>query len=155
LGAHVRGAVEDAALQRPLGARIDILGRERSFRLRHLADRFLEVALLGLAAVEDAGLVEMDVRLDEAGRHHPPAESKLASFGCKWRLDGGDAGLVDAEVDRRATGPTDNARAAQDQIHDLIPYPRLAAASSARRALVAAASTLRLSSSIRPVNTTP
>ena len=59
--------------------------------------------------------------LDEAGRDQPPAEIELAAVGGKPRLDGGDAALVDADIDRRAAGPAGNAGAAQDQVHGAIP----------------------------------
>jgi hypothetical protein len=62
----MRRAVENAFFQRALGAIVDILRREILLRLRDLSDCFLEIAFVGLAAIEDRGLVEMNVRFDQA-----------------------------------------------------------------------------------------
>ena len=104
--AHVHRAVRDAALQRAFGARVDVLGGEVLLRLGDFADRLFEVALLGLAAVEDVRLVEMDVRLDERRRDEPAAEIHRAAFCGELRLDRRDPAAIDADVEcRAASGP--------------------------------------------------
>ena len=116
LRAHVRRAVEDRPLQRDLGAGVDVLGREQLLLPGHLADRLLQVAALGLAASQDARLVEVDVGLDEARRHQATAEVEGLTVGGELRLNDGDAALVDADVGCDALVP-DHAGIAQDEVH--------------------------------------
>ena len=54
-------------------------------------DRFLSVPVLAIAAVENAGLVEMDVGLDEAGDHQPAVELLLRRVGVDAGGDVDDA----------------------------------------------------------------
>src|SRR4029077_3268886 len=70
----MRGAVQDGALERAAGARIDVLDGEALLGGGDVADRLLERAFLCAAAIEDAGLVEMEMRLDETGADQPAAE---------------------------------------------------------------------------------
>ncbi len=76
--AHVRGSLQDRLLEGARGPRRDILRGEARFRRGHLRDRFLE--RLGAEHGEhgDAGLVEVHVRIDQAGREEAPAEVDLA-----------------------------------------------------------------------------
>src|SRR5262249_6009161 len=114
MGTHMGGAVENAALERALGARVDILRRERRLQPRDLADGGVEIAVVGVAAIEDAGLVEMQMRLDEAGRHQPAADVELLRLGRQGRLDGGDLAARDADVGQAAVA---EACLTQDEIH--------------------------------------
>ena len=99
MGAHMHGALRDAALQRPLAARVNVLDREIALGRGGLPDGFGDGALLDHATVHDAGLVEMDMRLDQAGDHQaiarhpvparPPAGRapwrQSRSPGCRYR----------------------------------------------------------------------
>ena len=67
VSAHTHRAMGDAAFQRPLAARVNVLAREVAFGRGGFPDRFRNGALFNAAAVEDTGLVEMDMRFDEAG----------------------------------------------------------------------------------------
>ena len=73
MGAHVGRALCDAGVEHAACTRIYVLSREFPFDPRHLVDGLGEIASLRAAAVEDAGLVEMDVGLDEPGRHQTAA----------------------------------------------------------------------------------
>src|SRR5262245_41386858 len=65
MGAHLHGTAEDRHLEGPARACENILLREGAFCARGLRDRLLQRALDNAAAVDDARLVEMDMRLDE------------------------------------------------------------------------------------------
>lgn len=91
------------------------LRRETGLEPGHLADRGAEVAL-GVAAVEDAGLVEMHVRLDEARRQQLAAEIERLGLGRKARRQRDDPAARDADVDQ-PIGIGRETRVAQDQVH--------------------------------------
>ena len=74
MGAHMGGALQDRFLQRAHRAGVNIFRRKRGLGLRGFSDRFVEVALVRLNPIEDAGFIEINMRLDEAGRNQPPAE---------------------------------------------------------------------------------
>ena len=67
VGAHAHRALRDATLQRALAAVVNVLDRKIALGGRGFPNRFRDGAFLDPATVEDAGLVEMDVRLDHAG----------------------------------------------------------------------------------------
>src|SRR5262245_49111124 len=109
----------------------------------------------------------MDVRLNERGRHQAPLRVDLAAFRGEPRLDCGNALALDADVEGRAVAAEDTGKA-ENEIHGLLVMLLYSAAkpdgwrscpaecaSSARRARVTSTSTMRLSSSISPMNTTP
>ena len=79
VGAHVGGPVAEALLQGPDRALAAVLGGELPLGLRDLLDRLLEVPARRLAALEDAGLVEVDVGLDEAGPDEAPPTSRTSA----------------------------------------------------------------------------
>ena len=54
------------------------------------------------AAAEQAGLVEMDMGIDEAGQGEPAADIDLGRLAGKPRFDGGDPAAGDADIDRVA-----------------------------------------------------
>ena len=116
LRAHVRRAVEDALFQRAPRALIDIVRRKGALRLGDLPDGFFQVALLRLAAVENAGFVEMNMGLDETRRDQAPLEIDFPAIRGKPRLDRRDALSVDADVECRAVA-ADDASVAQNEIH--------------------------------------
>ena len=53
------------------------------------------------AAAEQAGLVEMDMRVDETGQGEPAADIDLGRLAGEVRFDGGDTPAGDADIDRR------------------------------------------------------
>jgi hypothetical protein len=53
------------------------------------------------AAAEQAGLVEVDVGVDETGQGEPAADVDLGRLAGEARFDGGDAPAGDADIDRR------------------------------------------------------
>ena len=74
--------------------------------------------VLWRAAVDDARLVEMDVRLDQAGTAQAPARVMLGSVSDKLVLDRRDTPIRDADVHRlaRAVGEP---RVADDEVEHL------------------------------------
>jgi hypothetical protein len=112
-------AVEDALFQRAPRALIDIVRREGALRLGDLPDGFFQMALLRLAAVENAGFVEMNMGLDETRRDQPALEIDLLGFCGKPRLDRRDAFAFYADVERRVVAAHDPG-VAQDEIHGLL-----------------------------------
>jgi len=69
------------------------------------SDGLLQAALDMPAAAEQAGLVEMDMAVDEAWQHQPPAEFDLDRLAGETRRDGGDPPAGHADVDRCRRGP--------------------------------------------------
>jgi hypothetical protein len=96
--------VEDRLFQRACRAGVYVVRRECRLRLGGFCDRFLEIAAVGRAAVHDAGLVEMDVGLDEAGRHQSVAEIDCLGVPGKLALDRDDASVGNADVGRLVLG---------------------------------------------------
>ena len=113
--AHPRGALDDGFLQRAPPALVDVVFGKGALGGCDLHDRFLQRPLLRLATIENAGFVEMDVRLDEPGRHQPPADIFARHIGGNCRCDLGDlAGRnTDIECPRAAPG---NASVAKQEI---------------------------------------
>src|SRR5215216_3664013 len=66
------------------------------------------------SAAEQAGLVEMDMRVDEAGQGEPAADIDLGPFAGKPGLDGSDTSTRDADIDRSWRGPSPGV--AEDQV---------------------------------------
>ena len=97
MGAHAHGAVADAALERAPATRIDVGLGEAVLGPRGFAHGLGDRALGGLAAVEDAGLVEMDVGLDEPGTTSRPSASSVGASQASGPLDRDDAAAGDAE----------------------------------------------------------
>ncbi len=112
--AHAHGAVQDGLFERAAGASVDVVLRERALGGGHFGDRFVERALLRSAAVEDAGLVEMDMRLDEASQHQASVEMLLRRLAAKVLRERHDAAASDPDIECLAAAC--KARIAQDEI---------------------------------------
>ena len=97
-------ALQDRLLQRPLRALIDVLGREAALGLGALGDRLFQIALVGVAAIEDAGFVEMDVGLDEAGGDQPSTEIDGFTFSRQRGCECDDLAVVDADIGKPVFG---------------------------------------------------
>jgi len=85
---------------------------------RDLAGRLGKGTVLRAAAIEDAGLVEMDVRLDEA-RHREqavPVDDLGVTRECL--ADGDDDAASDADVDAGFSRAVRDAQVLDDQIDD-------------------------------------
>ena len=102
MGAHARGAVADALLDRAGGALGDVLDREGVLDGRDALHGEMRDALgLGVAAAEDARLVEMDVGLDEARADQPAAALDLfLGAAAQPRRDRSDAAVLHADIGR-------------------------------------------------------
>ena len=85
MGAHARGAVHDRALDHAGAAGIDVLDGEIALHRGDRADGIADAAMVVAAAAEQAGLVEMDMGVDETRQHQPAVGVDLAasqaSFG--------------------------------------------------------------------------
>ena len=73
LRAHPRRAVEDALGKRTFCPGAHILDGKAAFQRRNLFHRAYLAPSFGRRAVDDAGFVEMDVRLDQPAAGHPAA----------------------------------------------------------------------------------
>ena len=56
-------------------------------------------------AAEQAGLVEMDVGVDETRQHQPPGGIDLGGLADEFWRDGGDLAAGNADIDRRHGAP--------------------------------------------------
>ena len=119
--AHARRAEEDAFFERAPGALVHVLDREALLDRGDARHGLCIAPALGRAAVDDARLVEMDVGLDKAGAEEPPGRVVILGRGRKAAFDGGDAPLLDADVDGAALGIIDEDGVSDDEIHDFAP----------------------------------
>ena len=91
-------------------ARTDVLHREVLFRRGHPGGMFGRTCLrFGRTAVQNAGLVEMDVRL------HHPRRRQLADIG--------DPTVIDDYVERSVGLPTKNRRLSKHRPHHVPRFP--------------------------------
>ena len=122
LGAHARGAVQDAFLQRAFGALVRVFIGHRVFDRRHALDRGVGGAFLRGAAVDDPRLVYMDVGLHEPRAGQAPARVVDRALCGEVRADGCDAAVLDADVDGGLAGRAiGQSGVANDEIHGGIP----------------------------------
>src|SRR5262249_44453744 len=99
LRAHARGAVLDALFERTCGARAHVLDRHVLLDRRDAFDRAELAALLRRTAVDDARLVEMDVRLDQSGASEPRVGVIDLAVSGEGPLDRDNAALLDADIE--------------------------------------------------------
>ena len=122
--AHAHGALQDRPFQRAAGALINVILAEGALGRGHLGNRFGKRPLLRFAAVEDAGLVEMNMRFDEAG------DDQLAVDVFRRRIRGNagcdvdDTPAGDGDIDGRRLTSAD-AGIAQDQVESHASEPSL------------------------------
>jgi hypothetical protein len=95
---------------------VNVLRCERGLGLRRLTDRFLKIAAIGGTPVKDTRLVEMDVRLDEAGRNEPTVDVDRLPFHIQLRCDRRDLSGHDPDVGKLSIAAAES-RVFQDQIH--------------------------------------
>ena len=99
--AHARRAVLDAALQRLARAPRDVLDRHGVLHVGHALHRVVVAAVLRRAAIDDARLVEMDMRLDQPAAAQATRGVVGRRIADEVRLDRRDAALLEADVGRR------------------------------------------------------
>ena len=113
VGAHAHGPLEDRLFQRSATALIDVLLGEGALGRRHRGNRLGERPFARMTTVENARLVEMDVRLDEARNDELAGEVLGASIRIDARSNLDDATSHHADVHGLAIS---NARTMQDEI---------------------------------------
>ena len=116
MGAQVGCALPDAHVEHAACPAGHVLFGEGALDRGDPLDRLCEIAALHFAAVEDAGLVEMDMGLDEAGRDEVAVQIKGRRVGFDGRRDGGDVPTRDADVEARIIAAGDTPTA-QNQVH--------------------------------------
>ena len=114
MGAHPGGTVHDGAFDHLCAARIDVFHREIPFHRRDRGDRLRHAAMVVAAAAKQAGLVEVDVGVDEAGQGEPAADVDLGRLAGQPWFDRGDAPAGDTDIDRDGRGS--GSRVAEDQV---------------------------------------
>ena len=117
MGADAGGALLDAVLQRRLGADVDVFdGESRLDRLHPLHVVRVAAARFRRAAVDDAGLVEMDVGLDQPAAAQAALRVMGGRIGLKPWLNGGDLAIREADVDGAVIGRSRHAGVADHVI---------------------------------------
>ena len=104
MGPHPRGALHDRLLQGAAAAFVNVVFSEILLRGGHRSDHFRHRIGAAGAAFRNAGLVEMDMRLDEA-RHHQPAIQRdvarsVARRHRRGRFYRGNAAVRNRDIDR-------------------------------------------------------
>src|SRR5262245_37714147 len=118
LRAHARRSVLDALLQRSLGARANVVDRHALLQRRDALDGAQLAAFLRRAAIDDARLVEMDMRLDQTGTGEVAPGIIDLGIGGDAALDRDDATLLHADIQWSVGGTIEQAYVANDEIHD-------------------------------------
>ena len=78
---------------------------------------------LGRADIQQPGLVQMDMRLDQPPACQPTTGVELFCIGRKSRLDRDDYSVGDADVAQLAFGMIGKLRPANDEIHATRRFP--------------------------------
>jgi hypothetical protein len=129
--ADAHGSLQDRLDQGLLGTRIDVVLGEVPLQAGNLGDRLAERAL-GRAAIENAGLVEMQVAVDEARQDQSPRRRFLPSGAAEIRADRRDDAVDDTDV-AGAVPAFGKRRVAQHQIeHGRAPVGPACGASGPR-----------------------
>ena len=115
--AHPCRAVTDAFLQRAAGTRVHILDRERVLHRSHTLHRIGLPPVLRRAAVDDAGLVQMDMRLDQAGAGETAVRVEDRAIGLQGGLDRDNPAVRYADINRRCFRRVRKSGVTDDQIH--------------------------------------
>ncbi len=96
--------MHDGAFDHFCAARVDVFHREIALHRRDRGDGLGDAAMVVPAAAEQARLVQMNMRIDEAGQSEPAADVDLGRLAGEAGLDGDDAPAADADVDRGCRG---------------------------------------------------
>src|SRR5262249_49716129 len=114
---HPRGAVPDAFFQRAAGAFVNILDAEACLHRRDTLHRVGLPTVFRWAAVDDVGLVEVDVRLHQAATGGAAARRDTRPVRVQRWLDRDDGAGVHADIDCRCVGCRRQPYVADDQVH--------------------------------------
>src|ERR1700759_5444590 len=117
MGAHTHRAMGDTTFQRAFAARVNVLDGEVAFGRRGFLDSFRDRALFNAAAVEDTGLVEMNMRLDQAGDDQAASSIQFWGTHFESRRNSDDGGALEADIDGTQLTCQQNAGATNDQVH--------------------------------------
>ena len=105
-------------------ARTDVLHHEVLFRRGHPGGMFGRTCLrFGRTAVQNAGLVEMDMRLHHARRRQLAAEANLLARRRDGFADIGDPTVIDDYVERSVGLPAKNRRLSKHRPHRVPRFP--------------------------------
>ena len=114
MGPHVRGAVDNRALDHAGAAGIDVFDGEIALHGGYRADGIADAAMVVAAAAEQAGLVEMDMGVDETGQHQLAADVDLGRLAGQFWRDCSDLSAGYPDIDRRCHSP--HRGVAEDQV---------------------------------------
>ena len=117
MGAHAHRAIRDTSLQSSLAPCVNVLAGKVAFGGRGFPYRLGDRALFDPAAVENAGLVEMDVRLDHAGDHETARGIQFATVSMQSRGYRRNRRAANADVDDAKLAPLQRAGVTNDEIH--------------------------------------
>ena len=118
MGPHPRRAVLDAVFQGGAGALVNVFLGKGVLDGGDARDGVGVAAVLGRAAVDDAGLVQVDVGFHQSGAGQMACRIVFRRVGGETSRDRDDLAARDADIDRRAAG---QARVADDQVH-AVPF---------------------------------
>src|SRR5262249_23922595 len=117
LRTHACRAVEDALDEGALGPGAHVFFGKAGLQRRDLSHRADLAPGLGRTAVDDARLVEMDVRLDQPAADEAPTRVVDLAHPCDPALDRDDLPAGTANTQRFSPPPIGEAGAPDDQIH--------------------------------------
>src|SRR5258707_2678273 len=80
------------------------------------AQRNGDCAFFDAAAIEDAGLVEMDMRLDHAGDHQTALCFQFRRIGLEGRCDGRNSCALNTDIDGTKLSLLQNAGVTNNQV---------------------------------------
>ena len=93
--------MHDGPLDHLRAARVNVFHREIALHGRDGGDGLRHAAMVVPAAAEQAGLVEVNMRVDETGQGKPAADLDLGRLAGEVGFDGGDTAAGNADIDRR------------------------------------------------------
>jgi hypothetical protein len=120
VGAHEGGAVQDAFFQGAHGAGADVGGAELLLNCGHLFNRFVEVPFLCVASIEQTGLVQVDMRLHEAGTDEPTLHIGLFALNMQPRFNGSDPAALNANIEQGLTTTRGKPGVPEYEIHRIL-----------------------------------
>ena len=120
VGAHEGGAVQDAFFQGARGAGADVGGGELLLDCCHLFNGFVEVPFLGFAAIEQTGLIQVDMRLHKAGTDEPTLHIDLLALSLQGRFNGRDPAALDADIEQGLTRTRGQPGVPEYEIHGIL-----------------------------------
>ena len=117
VSADVGSTLQHALFQRPLGPYVHVLRRKLLLETGHFANRLFQTAALRRQAVQQARLVQVNVRFHERGRYQCAMQVVDAPLGVQPGLDGCDAPARNPDVHQRSAGTVNNPGVAKYCVH--------------------------------------